>query len=114
MAFALHHRHDAIATSGWLCSLLTSLASLLTSENLDLAGQTWRFLVSLLHCCFSENPYTAFFPGVIEMSSRAHPLLVWPRARFTVALPLANPIPRPRRFRERNMGAFLLNSISWD
>lgn len=30
-----------------------------------------------------------------------------PRARFTVALPLANPTPRPRAFRDLNMGAFL-------
>lgn len=31
----------------------------------------------------------------------------WPLARLTVARPLANPTPRPRVPRERNIGAFL-------
>jgi hypothetical protein len=34
-------------------------------------------------------------------------LRVCPRARFTVALPLARPTPLPRTARDRNIGAFL-------
>ena len=38
----------------------------------------------------------------------------WPRARFTVALPLARPTPRPRVPRDLNIGAFLPDKVSID
>jgi len=57
---------------------------------------------------------TSHFPSIVSEPSTSthHPPLggpLCPLALLTVALPLANPTPRPLVPLDRNMGAFLLN-----